>query len=147
LDGNVVVEYKTLRSGSNKAIVKSLAWDIHDIWAHKVEAFKITDQRYKPADTSYLDKPDSSLDNDQSALPIAIADAMNAAVAAGEVEIARRLQEINKDVLAELNDRKAKAERKRVVDAAFDEAIKAGCVDFGQWLSHLYDKGFLRLPE
>jgi hypothetical protein len=28
-----------------------------------IRGFKITDQRYKPADTSYLDKDDSSLDN------------------------------------------------------------------------------------
>jgi hypothetical protein len=32
------------------------------LW-HKINSFKITDQRYKPADTSYLDKPDSSTDN------------------------------------------------------------------------------------
>jgi len=42
--------------------------------------------------------------------------------------------------------RKAEAEKKRVVDAAYDEAIKAGCVDFGQWLSVIYDAGFLRMP-
>jgi hypothetical protein len=39
--------------------VKSIgSWNCDDM-----ELFKITDQRYKPADTSYLDKPDSSLDN------------------------------------------------------------------------------------
>jgi len=42
--------------------------------------------------------------------------------------------------------RKAEAEKNRVVDAAFDEAIKAGCVDFRQWLSVIYDAGFLRMP-
>ncbi len=44
------------------------------------------------------------------------------------------------------HNRKAEAEKKRVVDAAFDEAIKAGCVDFRQWLSVIYDAGFLRMP-
>jgi hypothetical protein len=44
------------------------------------------------------------------------------------------------------HNRKAEAEKKRVVDAAYDEAIKAGCVDFGQWLSVIYDAGFLRMP-
>jgi hypothetical protein len=129
-----------------KSKIDHLNWSIDNPDLTIIESFRIIDQRYKPIDTSYLDKPDSSLDN-EAELSIAIADAMNAAVSYGQVEIAKRLQEINKDVLAEANKRKAEAEKKRVVDAAYADLVKAGCV-----LSHLnslyelYDLGYLRLP-
>jgi len=53
LDGNVVVGGIEDYSDHEVCLWK---WD-------KVESFKITDQRYKPADTSYLDKPGSPIDN------------------------------------------------------------------------------------
>ena len=130
--------------------VESLRFKIDELTPDKLSAwnwtfctkFKITDQRYKPADTSYLYKPNSSIDN-EAELSIAIADAMNAAVSCGQVEIAKRLQEINKDVLAEAYNRKAEAEKKRVVDADFK--IASGGMT-REMYSALYDAGYLRLP-
>jgi hypothetical protein len=44
------------------------------------------------------------------------------------------------------HDRKAKAERKRVVDAALSAATEADALSKRQLLERVYDKGFLRLP-
>lgn len=145
LENDVVVE---INNKSGRDYVGYWRWS-------SIESFRITDERYKPADTSYLDKPESSLDNEPNCgdnevgLSIAIADAMNAAVSCGQVEIAKRLQEINKDVLAEANKRKAEAEaeKKRVVKAvinAYDKLREeAGLL---QAFNKLYDKGCLRMP-
>jgi hypothetical protein len=58
LADDVVCQFKHIKFGWGKENEISVVnrWDT-------VELLKITDQRYKPADTSYLDKPDSSLDN------------------------------------------------------------------------------------
>jgi hypothetical protein len=145
LENDVVVE---INNKSGRDYVGYWRWS-------SIESFRITDERYKPADTSYLDKPESSLDNEPNCgdnevgLSIAIADAMNAAVSCGQVEIAKRLQEINKDVLAEANKRKAEAEKKRVVGAAIiagSTASHEAAQSRKQFVEMLYDKGYLRLP-
>jgi hypothetical protein len=116
------------------------------IWnfkARTITAFKITDPRFKPADTSYLDKADISLDNGN-----------NYNEGAEHFEwIANQFDNVDdanavwalRDKL--FHSRKAKAERKRVVDAAFDSCIQKGCGNFEEWLDHLYGEGFLRMPE
>jgi len=43
------------------------------------------------------------------------------------------------------HSRKAKAERKRVVDAAYE--LHYSCADYEDFIETLYDKGFLRLPD
>lgn len=111
-----------------------------------VLSFRITDLRYKPSDTSYLDTPalEPVPDSDLPSVSIAISDAMNAAVSSGMIDIAKRLQEINKDVLAEANKRKAEAEKKRVVDAAYTFYDQhEGSMLEGFYA--LYDAGYLKL--
>jgi hypothetical protein len=186
------VEYKTdgkrpdladdvvvcIESGSMHDSIDGWKWPL-------IGSFRIVDDRYKPQDTSYLDKSDSSThsagsstDNgadwydydNQKALRLPPVGAeceisyttneyWHKCIYRGETRIGTHIVEWlggGVDSFGGLaifrpldHDRKAKAksERKRVVDAAYDEAIKAGCVDFGQWLSHLYDKGFLKLPD
>jgi hypothetical protein len=46
-----------IESGAMQNSVDGWDWPL-------IESFRITDPRYKPEDTSYLDKPDSSIDND-----------------------------------------------------------------------------------
>jgi hypothetical protein len=133
--------------------------------------FKIVDDRYKPADTSYLDKPDSSLDNDsdwydyinQKALrlpPVGELVLVTASFGAadewslctvicchaGNIFIASGDRWLVKKFTG-FGIKPAEAERKRVVDAAYEEAIKAGCTHFEEWLNRLYNAGFLRMPE
>jgi hypothetical protein len=139
LAGDVKIWYRS-SAGTGRIDCNSFhhSMDIH--------TFKITDQRYKPADTSYLQTPavgavEEVTQGDLSDLSIAISDAMNAAVYAGKVDIAKRLQEINKDVLAESNKHKAELEKKRVVDAVRSEVHISRCL-----LEMLYDAGYLRLP-
>ncbi len=137
--------------------VGKLCWSVDVGGAVSVAEFKITDQRYKPADTSYLDSASEAAESKSSAesvsesaeLSIAIADAMNVAVESGEIEIAKRLQEINKDVLAEANKRKAEAEKKRVVDAVQQLVHEFNhCVYVSdELLAFLHDKGYLRTPS
>jgi hypothetical protein len=106
--------------------------------------FKITDTRYKPADTSYLDKADNSIDSDSSSLD----NGGNYNEGAEHFEwIANQFDNVDDaNVVWGLRDklfhkRKAEAERKRVVDAAYGVAGSKG------WLKLLYDNGFLRMPE
>jgi hypothetical protein len=104
--------------------------------------FKITDQRYKPADTSYLDKPDSSIDNGN-----------NYNEGAEHFEwIANQFDNVD-DVNAVwalrdklFHSRKAEAEKKRVVDAAIDCCDKDEYEGLADLFSELYDAGYLRLP-
>lgn len=148
-----------------------------------VTKFKITDQRYKPVDTSYLDSVSEIPESKSNAENVSDwydyeAQRAIALPPVGEkVEVFLHWSESwsgwvvivghdhdgviwrngsdNKSYIysprseirpLDYATRKAEAEKKRVVDAAYDEAIKAGCVDFGQWLSHLYDAGYLKLP-
>jgi hypothetical protein len=145
-------------------------------WNWKVcVKFKITDQRFKPADTSYLDKPDSSTDNgadwydydnqEMKTLPDSNSDVelLCGGVYRARVEyigirgfkVVFYRYDTHEIDHAELptasfrpldHDRKAKAERKRVVDAAFHalgEQLMIGRKGF----ELAYDKGFLRLPD
>lgn len=149
-----------------------------------IDKFKITDQRYKPADTSYLETPalepvpeESWYDYDNQkaiALP-PVNELIEAAIphtnGRGEQSVIwiegfviahHKIKENVYSWFVEPGNgfyppnvlqfrpldwnRKAEAEKKRVVDAAFEEAITAGCVDFHQWLGRLYDTGYLKLP-
>ncbi len=142
------------------------------IYGERVSAFKITDQRYKPTDTSYLDKPDSSTDNgadwydydnqEMKTLPDSNSDVelLCGGVYRTRVEyigirgfkVVFYRYDTHEIDHAELptasfrpldHDRKAKAERKRVVDAALahcDHIYESDIFD-------LYDAGFLRLPD
>ena len=147
LDGDIVVKYKTLRNGSNEAIVDSLAWSIHDIWAHKIESFKITDQRYKPADTSYLVSEIS--ESKQKAENVSVDE-----IAMAKKEFAclspmlqDLMQESFDKVIARMEEnRKAEAEKKRVVDAAYNAIAKPNGIGVDAALSELYDLGYLRSP-
>jgi len=137
--------------------------------------FKITDQRYKPDDTSYLDKSDSSTGNgaewydydNQKALrlpPVGVECEANIAETIFYRVIPMYFGNSNVVVLKNPitgndfyvdqkevkfrpldHDRKAKAERKRVVDAAYSE-FNDMCHPEDA-LYGLYDKGFLRLPD
>lgn len=107
---------------------------------YAVYSFKITDPRFKPADTSYLDKPDSSIHS-----------VNNYNEGAEHFEwIANQFDNVDDaNAVWALRDklfqsRKAKAERKRVVDAAM--AVVRGRTE-GNAIEALYDKGFLRLPD
>jgi hypothetical protein len=135
-------------------------------WNWKVcVKFKITDQRYKPADTSCLDKPDSSLDNgadwydydNQKALRLPpVGSTCKTGSANWSVLIIAHHDgkavywdyhfceyESGKEFRPLDHDRKAKAERKRVVDAVMREFPAANELI----LCDMYDKGFLRLPD
>lgn len=139
-----------------------------------VTRFKLVGNLEKPADTSYLDKPYSPLDNgadwydydSQKALrlpPVGVECewTMNGGYhwhktsiifADNTVFLTRgyHLTKVADDDVAFRpldHDRKAKAERKRVVDAAFDSCIQKGCGNFEEWLDHLYGEGFLKSPD
>lgn len=141
--------------------------------------FKIVDDRYKPADTSYLDKSDSSTRSAESStdngadwydydnqemktLPDNNADVEllmggtyrcrveYIGIKSFKVVFYRYdTHEIDHAELPTASfrpldwDRKAKAERKRVVDAAQKECVNFSSNDLGR----LYDAGFLRLPD
>lgn len=135
--------------------------------------FKITDQRYKPADTSYLDKPDSYLDNGADWWDYDSQEALRLPPAGQVVESydcdgwqkckilafdsrGFLVVDMIKDAVVVSNqpdecftfrpldwNRKAKAERKRVVDAVMKEFPAANELI----LCDMYDKGFLRLPD
>jgi hypothetical protein len=133
--------------------------------------FKITDQRYKPADTSYLDKADSSLDNGADWYIYEMNVAHQPAPVGTKVLVDCHHQGMKEGVVIGAfqrwnwiditgagidtfdmilvkpldHDRKAKAERKRVVDAAFASLSEFRTAS--QTLEELYDKGFLRLPD
>ncbi len=191
------VEYPTdgKRPELDGDVVVSVKWDGSD-WRKGSEAvgyfgfenysaFKITDQRYKPADTSYLDKVDGSLDNGADWYCYETKKALRLPPVGVECEYLGNSKKwdkckaiFNSDyviviegkaVLSELvqvafnygdwpefrptdHDRKAKAERKRVVDAAAAKFHASIMPDYsGQpfidGLSALYDAGFLRLPD
>lgn len=171
LDGDVEVDVK----GEAQFWMCNTAG--HVWWAHS-STFKITDQRYKPADTSYLNNEAEMLiqnkadwydyDNQKALrLPPVGAEC--------EYEDSPEVKNYSKcTILAVLNDafafsrpdykntiftgnlrthvvrpldhdRKAKAERKRVVDAAFASLSEFRTAS--QTLEELYDKGFLRMPD
>jgi hypothetical protein len=166
LDGDIVVKYKTLRNGSNEAIVDSLVWSI-------IESFKITDQRYKPTDTSYLDKPDSSIDSDtdwydyenQKALRLPpVGDKSVSYRASDSVWIGCEIAaHYNNGAIVAHNDgftlvykqdlrpnnfhaRKAEAEKKRVVDAVWEVYHELGDLSVRATFDAMYDLGYLRSP-
>ncbi len=165
-------------------------------WNWKVcVKFKITDQRYKPTDTSYLDKPErfgleapESLNHKCSSSDVQFKDDNGADWYDYDNQKALRLPPVGVEceyedspevkgyskctILAVLNDafafsrpdykntiftgnlrthvirpldfdRKAKAERKRVVDAVMKEFPAANELI----LCDMYGKGFLRLPD
>jgi len=112
-------------------------------WSN-VFKFKITDERYKPADTIYLSVSD---------IPESMSNTENVSVdqiAQAKKEFARMstafqdlMQESFDKVIARMEEKhKAEAEKKRVVDAA-----QKICINFySNDLSKLYDAGFLRMP-
>jgi hypothetical protein len=126
-------------------------WPEHDnttvgelVWNGKysVDLFKITDQRYKPADTSYLDRADGIEQ-------LCVDDHFDMSEFKCQFN---RLPEPMKSALkqsfddwfrAEVLSRKAKAERERAVDAVMREFPAANELI----LCDMYDKGFLRLPD
>jgi len=91
-----------------------------------IESFKITDQRYKPVNTGYLV---AEFNFEALANQFDSSDDINAVWALRD-----------KLILC-----KAKAERKRVVDAAFASLSEFRTAS--QVLEELYDKSFLRMPE
>jgi hypothetical protein len=155
------------------------------LWDEEVTAFKITDQRYKPQDTSYLDKPEGSLDNgadwydydNQKALRLPpVGEKVMLKHKQTEQGIAELIScKGNEIVWWNVNgcrfqhdrekhyefkpldfDRKAKAERKRVVDAAANVIRSKIIGDVGgnpdegkcqELADALYDANLLRLPE
>jgi len=106
--------------------VNSIEWSANpESLFHEVNKFTIVDQRYKPQDARYpqtppVDTVEEVAHGDLSYLSIAISDAMNAAVEAGKVDIAKRFQEINKDVLAEAIKRKAELEKKALIQQGYE---------------------------
>jgi hypothetical protein len=144
-----------------------------------VQSFKITDQRYKPIDTSYLDKPDSSLDNGadwycyetQKALRLppvgekveafmhwtggwsvgwvlVVGHDADGVIWRNGSDTKSYIHSPRCEIRPLDHDRKAKAERKKVVDAAI-KAMHPNPLTgtMAKWFETLYDKGFLRLPD
>jgi hypothetical protein len=180
LDGDIVVKYKTLRNGSNEAIVDSLAWSIHDIWAHKIESFKITDQRYKPADTGYLiseipeSKPEAENVSDwfdydtlemkdfpkAGTMVIGLTepvlsvfqcvfvgfDGDGSIVIEAESGSLCRYRKSNLKFRPFGWNRKAEAEKKRVVDAVWEAYHELGDLSVRATFDAMYDAGYLRMP-
>jgi hypothetical protein len=106
-----------------------------------VESFRITDPRYKPADTSYLDAPvvnkaKSLLEmlNDLSEIELA---------AVKDSDEAKKLVAYLEGIE---HKRKAEAERKRVVDAAY-KVYSDTTKDSYQAFIELYDMGMLVMPS
>jgi hypothetical protein len=117
-----------------------MGWDSDAIYS-----FKIVDERYKPADTSYLENP--------AVEPVSIDE-----IAMAKKEFARMstafqdlMQESFDKVITRMEEkRKAEAEKKRVVDAATEILYKHACATKGELIDGakaLYDLGYLRLPE
>lgn len=111
-----------------------------------IDSFKIIDHRYKPADTSYLD-------NSGGIERLGVDDHFDMSEFKCQFN---RLPEQMKSALkqsfddwfnSEVSSRKAKAERKRVVDAAYNAIAKPNGIGVDAAIVELYDKGFLRLPE
>jgi hypothetical protein len=179
LADDVLVRYWTEERCSSQNTVLSLDWRYDYNECHPIIKFKITDQRYKPADTSYLDKPKSERETislnstewydydsqEMKTLPDNNADVelLMGGVYQTRVEYIGihgfkvvfyryDTHEIDHAELPTASfrpldwNRKAKAERKRVVDAAYKEI---GVVSGNAYiaLEAAYDKGFLRLPD
>ena len=100
--------------------------------AAKGATFKITDERYKPEDTSYLDSEESY--NDGAEHFEWIANQFDNVDDANAVWALR-------DKL--FHKRKAEAERRRIMDAA----CKYLGIHLLDTFQDLYDAGFLRMPE
>lgn len=152
---------------SGDECVSEWDWDV-------VLSFRITDQRYKPSDTSYLDAPtvkesltDEWYDYDnQKAIalpPVGVECEVNSSI--GWVECSILAMGSCKDNGSTLfwqakhdcgayysvskfrpldHNRKAEAEKKRVVDAAMAMAVDTHMLE--DILGSLYDAGYLKLP-
>jgi hypothetical protein len=198
LSDDVVVECSLRNEFSHREYeenkVSEWRWDFK-CHGTDILAFKITDQRYKPTDTSYLDKPErfgleapESLNRKCSSSDVQFKDDNGADWYDYDNQKALRLPPVGVEceyedspevkgyskctILAVLNDafafsrpdykntiftgnlrthvirpldfdRKAKAERKRVVDAVMKEFPAANELI----LCDMYGKGFLRLPD
>jgi len=134
--------------GEDNQVAGEAAW-------HHITSFRITDPRYKPADTSYLDgvseisgnKHDcesvsESLDCKQnqpdiSDLIVALSDASNLAVDLNMTDCAR-------DILAVCKAIKAKTEREKVIEAAMKFCYDKNSVE--EMIESIYNAGMLVLP-
>lgn len=134
--------------------------DVFDFLWKAFSHFRITDQRHKPADTSYLngvsEMPESKHDAesvseilhckqkqpDISDIIIALSDASNLAVDLGLLDRA-------KEIMSVCNNIKAKSEREKVMEAAF-ECLKKDGFDYdatnADYFDALYNAGMLVLP-
>jgi hypothetical protein len=102
--------------------------------------FKITDQRYEPADKSYLSASEVSVDADE------IAQAKKE-FAAMPTLLQGLMQESFDRLIADMEEkRKAEADKKRVVDAAYNAIAKPNGIGVDAAIAELYDAGFLRMP-
>jgi len=155
---------KTYYSFANNP-VGGVFWD-------KVEKFIICDQRYKPADTSYLEKPalepvpeegcwytyEMNVANQPAPVGTKVLvdchhQGMKEGIVIGAfqrwnwIDVQGFAIETFDMILVKPldHDRKAKAERKRVVDAAMKYADEF--IEPRQMIEALYDKGSLKLPE
>jgi hypothetical protein len=172
LDGDVVVEAESPRFKMGELTPSKLSsWN----WAF-CTSFRIIDQRYKPADTSYLETPalepvlqeEGWYDYDnQKAIalpPVGVECEVNSSI--GWVECSILAMGSCKDNGSTLfwqakhdcgayysvskfrpldHNRKAEAEKKRVVDAAMAMAVDTHMLE--DILGSLYDAGYLKLPE
>jgi len=154
------------------SMVGNLKWSKYHGGFIDIEKFKITDQRYKPADTSYLDapkaeqaEPDGWFDYEtQKALRLPPVGDKSVSYLAGDgvwigCEVAAHY---NSGAIVAHNDgftlvymhelrpnnfhaRKAEAERKRVVKAAVAKWLNCKG-DVEETMYQMYDAGCLRLP-
>jgi hypothetical protein len=126
-------------------IYEYTAIDAEEVNWMDVVSFKITDQRYKPEDTSYL----------VSEIPESKQKAENVSV--DEIAMAKKefaclspmlqdlMQESFDKVIARMEEnRKAEAEKKRVVQQASFKVSEFRSLD--KVLGELYDAGYLRSP-
>jgi hypothetical protein len=183
LPDDVDIQYWTSEFGRHAANVISLNWSHDYDKCYPAIKFKITDERYKPADTSYLysvsEIPESKSNAEnisdwwdyeaQKAVtlpPVGVEcqylsgngkwDSCSLVFVTDYVVVIEGLASGTEKVQIAYNfgywpdfrpldyNRKAEAEKKRVVDAAF-----ASLSEFNkahQVLGELYDAGFLRMP-
>lgn len=189
LPDDLEIQYWKSEFGKSAANVIALNWSNNSDRCYPVIKFKITDQRYKPADTSYLDAvseiPESKSNAEnasdwydyeaQKAVALPPVGGMFEFVESSEFTKTRRewitgqkvkvlsYEFVNETLVAAVfnidaeiaeclvyqcmrpldHNRKAEADKKRVVDAA------SACCEHITLavLADLYDAGYLRMPE
>jgi hypothetical protein len=182
LPDDTVVRYWLDETSSGQERVLSLNWQSDPVDCYPIIKFKITDQRYKPADTSYLETPTLEpapqeegwydYDNQKAIAlpPVGVECEVYGALGPYNEWQKCRIMAQHRSIVFVCDDnhwtyrkdvdfqfrpldynRKAEAEKKRVVEAAAKKFHASIMPDYsGQpfldGLGALYDAGYLKLP-